>query len=307
MSMQPCPAPECQKPSDNLDPVQAVIVSKQRDIGSLLIRRVLPSADVRSVGPFVFFDHMGPTLYEPGTGLTVRPHPHIGLATLTYLYDGVIRHRDSLGYRQDIKPGAVNWMTAGSGIVHSERSPEEDIDKPQPLMGLQVWVALPKAQEQVAPNFVHLSASSLPEREESGVYIKVIAGECFGMSSKLETVSPLFYVDIRLDAGSQVQIDIDYTERAVYVVKGVITLANKTYSEGQMLVLAPAVDVTVSSEKGAIIVAVGGEPMDGERHLWWNFVASDKALIEQAKQAWSAGKFGHVPGDAEHIPLPHDG
>lgn len=303
MSMEPITVSDGQ-PAPQDAAIPATIDSEQRDIDGLVVRRVLPAAERRAVGPFVFFDHMGPTTYEPGTGLVVRPHPHIGLATLTYLYEGVIRHRDSLGYRQDIKPGEVNWMTAGRGIVHSERSPEEEMDRERTLMGLQVWVALPKQDEQIAPGFTHLSASSLPEQRDQGVYIKVIAGTGFGLTSRLKTCSPLFFVDIRLSANMSLPLAIDYPERAIYVVQGELSLDGRIYREGQMVVLSPEAKVTVATRKGVMFVAVGGEALDGPRYLWWNFVASDPRLIEKAKQDWQAGQFGHVPGDQEFIPLP---
>lgn len=283
--------------------VTEVIHSKAKSLGQFDVRRLLPSAKARSVGPYVFFDHMGPAIFEPGQGIAVRPHPHIGLATLTYLYEGVIRHRDSLGYRQDIKPGAVNWMTAGRGIVHSERSPEETEDQQRRLMGLQVWVALPKSQEKAAPDFIHLSASSLPEIEYPGAIVRLVAGKAFGKVSKLTTHSPLFFVDMRLEPGAELPVDIDYPERALYVVQGSIQLAGQEYSEGEMLLLSPG-KLTLVSASGAIVAGVGGEPLDGPRHMWWNFVASDQASIEQAKRDWQEGAFGHVPGDSEYIPLP---
>lgn len=303
MSWLPDMEPDCLKQQEQV-PVETVIVPNLRDIGDFSVRRVLPAPERRSVGPFVFFDHMGPTEFKPGQGLEVRPHPHIGLSTLTYLYEGSIVHRDSLGFKQAIHPGAVNWMTAGRGIVHSERSPEATGSAPRRLMGLQVWVALPKEHEQRAPSFVHYSVSSLPEVEEAGASVRIIAGDCFGAHSRLETLSPLFYADVRLQPGSRIKIDAEYTERALYVVTGSIEVDGCVFSDGQMAVLRPGAEIVVYSERGAAFAAVGGEPMDGPRHLWWNFVASDKALIEKAKLDWKQGKFGHVPGDSEFIPLP---
>lgn len=304
MSWLPDADPECQERSGKDVPVSLIITPNMRDIGDFSVRRVLPAPAQRAVGPFVFFDHMGPAEFGPGQALAVRPHPHIGLATLTYLYEGSIVHRDSLGFRQIITPGAVNWMTAGRGIVHSERSPEHLLADTHRLMGLQVWVALPKNHEQTAPAFVHYSVSSLPVVETPGVTVRVVAGECFGVRSRLETLSPLFYADIALAPGGRVKIEADYTERALYLVAGSVCVDGIEYGDKQMLVLKPDAEIVVSSDQGAELVAVGGEPLDGPRHLWWNFVASDKALIEQAKEEWRNGQFGQVPGDSEYIPLP---
>ncbi|MBU2884320.1 pirin family protein [Gilvimarinus agarilyticus] len=302
MSMEPKAASN--QPSISSPAVQTVIQARQRPMEDLVVRQALPAAERCTIGPFVFFDHVGPNHFSPGSGLSVRPHPHIGLATLTYLYEGVIRHRDSLGFRQDIKPGAVNWMTAGRGIVHSERSPEERTETSHTLMGLQVWVALPQEAEQMAPSFVHFSAPSLPDKQQPGVTIKVIAGRCFGLTSPLVTQSPLFFVDIRLDAGASTTLEIDYPERAIYIVQGELSLSGNTYHEGQMLILQPDAEAKVTSHSEAVFVVVGGEPLAEPRYLWWNFVASDKKLIEQAKRDWQAGQLGHIPGDKESTPLP---
>ncbi len=304
MSWLPDSEPQCLERSATEAPVSLVIAPNMRDIGDFSVRRVLPAPAQRAVGPFVFFDHMGPASFGPGQALSVRPHPHIGLATLTYLYEGSIVHRDSLGFRQMIAPGAVNWMTAGRGIVHSERSPEHLLAETHALMGLQVWVALPKSHEQTAPGFVHYSVSSLPVVEDVGVTVRVVAGDCFGVHSRLETLSPLFYVDIALAPGGKVKIDADYVERALYLVSGAVTIDGEEYQDKQMLVLKPGAEIVVSSPQGADLVAVGGEPLDGPRHLWWNFVASDREMIEQAKEDWRNGEFGQVPGDSEYIPLP---
>lgn len=296
--------PDCRQQGDAGVPVETVIIPNMRDIGDFSVRRILPAPKRRAVGPFVFFDHMGPTTFNPGAGLDVRPHPHIGLSTLTYLYEGSILHRDSLGFKQLIAPGAVNWMTAGRGIVHSERSSDTARAQGQTLMGLQVWVALPKAFEQCAAQFVHYSVASLPEIEADGARVRVVAGECFGAHARLETQSPLFYADVNLAPGGVLKIDADYTERAIYLVTGAIEVDGCRFSDGQMAVLKPAAEIIVRSATGAVFVVVGGEPLDGPRHLWWNFVASDRELIEQAKADWREGKFGHVPGDTDFIPLP---
>jgi len=304
MSWLPDNDPQCLERNTPETAIDLVIAPNMRDIGDFSVRRVLPAPKQRAVGPFVFFDHMGPATFGPGQALAVPPHPHIGLATLTYLYEGSIVHRDSLGFRQLIAPGAVNWMSAGRGIVHSERSPEHLLEETHALAGLQVWVALPKQHEQTAPSFVHYSVSSLPVLEEQGVSVRVVAGECFGLRSRLDTLSPLFYADIALAPGGRIKIDADYVERALYLVSGSVMIDGEEYEDKQMLVLKPGAEIIVSSHYGADLVAVGGEPLDGPRHVWWNFVASDRDLIEQAKEDWRNGQFGQVPGDSEYIPLP---
>ncbi|UTF59195.1 pirin family protein [Gilvimarinus sp. DA14] len=292
-----CPAQQGKKGS-----VDIVITPNTRDLEGFSVRRALPAVERRAVGPFVFFDHMGPAQLSAAGGLAVRPHPHIGLSTLTYLYEGEIVHRDSLGFKQLIRPGAVNWMTAGRGIVHSERSPESAAE--QRLMGLQVWAALPKEQEQCAPSFTHYSTSSVPEAEADGARIRVVAGECFGMCAKLQTSAPLFFVDVQLQAQSRLLLEAEYTERAFYVVSGDVAVGSERFSAGQMVVLKPDSEVILSSQEGASLAVIGGEPLDGPRHIWWNFVATERELIEQAKADWQAGRFGHVPGDSEFVPLP---
>ncbi|WP_049722904.1 pirin family protein [Gilvimarinus polysaccharolyticus] len=296
--------PDCRRLNEPEAPVETIIIPNMRDIGDFSVRRVLPAPARRAVGPFIFFDHMGPTTFAPGHGLDICPHPHIGLSTLTYLYEGSILHRDSLGFKQLITPGAINWMTAGRGIVHSERSSEQAREQGQTLMGLQMWVALPKALEQCAAQFQHYSVSSLPELAADGVKVRVVAGECFGVHARLETHSSLFYADITVEPGRYIKIDADYIERAIYLVQGVISVDDCTFGAGQMLVLKPGAEIIVHSSSGAAFAVIGGEPLDGPRHLWWNFVASDRELIEQAKADWRDGKFGRVPGDNELIPLP---
>lgn len=294
-----CPAQPSKKGA-----VDIVITPNSRDLEGFSVRRALPAIERRAVGPFVFFDHMGPSEFGSDDGLAVRPHPHIGLSTLTYLYEGAIVHRDSLGFKQLIRPGAVNWMTAGRGIVHSERSPDQSGSDPRKLMGLQVWAALPKEQEQCAASFTHYSSSSVPELEADGARVRVIAGECFGLHAKLTAPSPLFFIDVLLESNSQLLLEVDYTERAFYVVNGSVEVDAQCYQTGQMAVLKPGSEVVFNSKTGASLAVIGGEPLDGPRHMWWNFVASDRALIEQAKADWQAGRFGHVPGDSEFVPLP---
>jgi redox-sensitive bicupin YhaK (pirin superfamily) len=279
------------------------ISAKHKDIGGFAVRRALPAIERRMVGPFVFLDQMGPTSLAPGAGLDVRPHPHIGLSTMTYLFEGEILHRDSLGTVQVIQPGAVNWMTAGSGIAHSERTPAESRDGGN-LSGLQFWVALPKAHEEMDPTFVHLAATDLPTIEGEGIVARVIAGEAVGHRSPLISAHPMLAVDLSLAAGSKLDIPTDYAERAIYVALGEIECGGARYGMGQLLVLPPGEPVAIQAVTPARAMLFGGEPMDGPRHIWWNFVSSSKDRIEQAKRDWKEGRFRPVPGETEFIPLP---
>ncbi|MEZ6000530.1 pirin family protein [Hyphomonas sp.] len=290
------------------------IEPRARDLGGgFRVRRVLPFHAQRMVGPFVFFDHFGPVKYAPGEGFDVRPHPHIGLSTVTYLFEGAIEHRDSLGTDLVIRPGAVNWMTAGHGIVHSERTPAPERQTGQRMHGLQTWVALPKTHEDIPPAFVHHPADSLPEFEHKGVRMRVLAGEAFGQVSPVEFPWPILYVAFEVDAVANLILPHTLAEeRAIYLVCGSATIDGETFSEGQMLVLASNADVAIRFEPGTKGVICGGAAMDGPRKLEWNFVASNQALIDEAKQDWqkSAGsggsdRFPKVPGDRdEWIPLP---
>lgn len=304
MSWLPDTEPQCVDHAGNVSPVELIIEPKGRDLGGFEVRRVLPSGKRQMVGPFIFFDHMGPADFPPDKGIDVRPHPHIGLATVTYLYTGSILHRDSLGYTQLITPGAVNWMTAGRGITHSERSSDQARQQNQVLEGLQLWVALPKEHEEVEPSFVHYPPEALPELDRDGARIRVLAGTAFGVDSPVKTLSPLVYVDIALQPGRRLTLDINYTERAIYIVKGRLSLAGETYDAGRMLVLAKSSEVTVQADDTTQFVVVGGEPLDGPRIAWWNFVSSSRERIEQAKADWEAGRFAQVPGETEFIPLP---
>lgn len=289
--------------SSNLD---VILIPRTSDIGNMEVRRALPSAQRRMVGPYVFFDQMGPGILGVGQGLDVRPHPHIGLATVTYLFDGEIEHRDSLGSVQTIRPGAVNWMTAGSGIVHSERTPQALRPVDSSLFGIQIWVALPKQFEETAPNFVHHPAATLPEIDGEGKSLRVIAGSFAGARSPVECFSETLYVDARLDPGSLLEFPPEQEERAIYVVEGVIEMEGIRYESGQMLVLRPgkAVSIAAALDGPARMVLLGGEVMDGPRHVWWNFVSSSRERMEQAKADWQAGRFDQVPGESEFIPLP---
>jgi redox-sensitive bicupin YhaK (pirin superfamily) len=292
------------------DSLQLVIVPPTRDLGDdFQVRRALPNERRRMVGPFVFLDQMGPTVFAPGRGLDVRPHPHIGLATLTYLLDGEIVHRDSLGVVQPIRPGEVNWMTAGRGIVHSERTSPQRRESGSPLAGLQCWVALPKAHEETDPSFAHLDAHDLPLVEGDGVRASIVAGECFGRRSPLATLSPLLFVDVSLQAGARVDVPAAYAEQAIYVIEGRLDLGRDgSFDAGRLLVLKPGAALTLrGAGPGATrVVLLGGEPLEGPRRIAWNFVSSSIERIEQAKDDWRQGRFPQVPGETEFIPLPPD-
>jgi redox-sensitive bicupin YhaK (pirin superfamily) len=284
---------------------ETVIVPRTRDLGGgFEVRRVLPSAQRRMVGPFVFFDHMGPTVFRAGTGLDVRPHPHIGLATITYLFEGEILHRDSLGSVQPIRPGEVNWMVAGRGIAHSERTAPEQRQAEQRLFGIQSWVALPQRDEEAAPSFAHHAAAELPHLDGEGKKVRLIAGALFGQRAPVHTFSDMFYADAALDHGARLEIPAEYEERAVYVADGSVTFAGEEFAAGQLLVLAPGAPIVIGSAMGARLLLLGGAPMDGPRHIWWNFVSSSKDRIETAKADWKVGRFTPVPGETEFIPLP---
>jgi redox-sensitive bicupin YhaK (pirin superfamily) len=288
--------------------LEIVITPRTRDLGdNFEVRRALPTAQRRMVGPFVFLDQMGPAIFSAGRGLDVRPHPHIGLATVTYLFSGEILHRDSLGSVQPIRPGEVNWMSAGCGIVHSERTADEIRKQESDLFGLQCWVALPRAHEEMAPTFNHTDAEALPVEEAEGVSAKIIAGRFFGRQSPIATLSDLFYVDVLLQLGARVDVQAEHAERAVYVVEGRLDLGSDgVFDAGQLLVLRPGVNVTLTSSgpSPARVMLLGGEPMDGPRYTVWNFVSSSLERIEQAKEDWRNQTFPKVPGESEFIPLP---
>jgi redox-sensitive bicupin YhaK (pirin superfamily) len=258
------------------------------------------------VGPFIFFDHFGPVQFVSGKGMDVRPHPHIGLATVTYLFDGSIMHRDSEGNIQEIQPGAMNLMTAGRGIAHSERTPDAQRASGQLMLGLQSWIALPAGREEIAPSFQHYGAGSLPTVQDKGFRARVIAGRSFGASSLVEMVSPWFYVEVSLDAGMSVPLDADHEERAIYVVDGEIEIAGDRYEAPQLLVFRPGDRITVRATRPARMMFLGGDALEGPRHIWWNFVSSSKERIEQAKEDWKTGRFAPVPNDHEFIPLPEN-
>jgi redox-sensitive bicupin YhaK (pirin superfamily) len=256
------------------------------------------------VGPFIFFDHMGPTKFARGQGIDVRPHPHIALATVTYLFSGALEHRDSLGTVRVIRPGDVNWMTAGRGIAHSERTPHELRESGEQSHGIQSWVALPDGQEDVEPSFVHYPAADLPRRMLDGVQLAVIAGEAFGMKSRVRTLWPTLYVDVQFADGAALDVAPEHSERALYVVQGQIEAGGALLKEGQLGVLDPGSVPTLRARGSSRAMLLGGERFPTERYIWWNFVASSQERIEQAKARWKRGEFAKVPGETEFIPLP---
>jgi redox-sensitive bicupin YhaK (pirin superfamily) len=286
--------------------LELVIEARVKDLGDgFRVRRLLPAAERRMVGPFIFFDHMGPVRMDPGRGLDVRPHPHINLATLTYLFEGEILHRDSLGTVQPIQPGALNWMTAGRGIVHSERSPDAARAAGVSLHGLQLWVALPRAQEEVAPSFQHYAAGDLPALERDGAHLRLIAGSAYGASSPVQVLSPLFYVDARLDPGADLALPEEHAQRAVYVVEGSVACDGAAHGPGQMLLFRERASAHLHAREPSRVMLLGGAGLDGERHVFWNFVSSSRERIERAKADWREKRFPKVPGDeVEFIPLP---
>ena len=304
MSFFPGPDPE---PGDDFacDQIELMVVANAKDIGGFEVRRALPTAKRRLVGPFIFFDRMGPAILRAGHALDVRPHPHIGLSTVTYLFDGKIRHRDSLGTEMVISPGDVNLMTAGRGIVHSERTPEELRGAPMSISGLQTWLALPDDKEEVAPLFENTASAALPDFQAEGVTGRVIIGAFDGIRSPVRTATDTLYADIRLDAGAVVKIPADAEERAIYVLEGSVSISGDRFAENRLLVFRPGDEIVVSSERGAHFMLFGGASLGSRRYIWWNFVSSSKERIEQAKEEWKTGRFDIVPGDEkEFIPLP---
>ncbi len=283
-----------------------VIDPRSRDLGGFEVRRILPIAKQRMVGPFVFYDHLGPAVFQAGKGIDVRPHPHIGLATVTYLFEGELMHRDSLGFAQQIRPGDVNWMTAGRGIVHSERSSPDARDRDLTLHAIQSWVALPQSHEETEPSFHHHGGETLPSLEIDGVRLRLIAGSAYGETSPVKVFSPTFYLAAEMPAGSRLTLPSEHEERAVHVADGVVSVQGQTLSVGQMAVFVAGAEITVQAEAESLVMLLGGAAMDGERHIWWNFVSSSKDRIEQAKADWKEGRFDAVPGESEFIPLPED-
>jgi hypothetical protein len=303
MSELPSHEPECLDAESKA--IELIVTARSRDIGDFAVRRVLPSARRRLVGPFIFFDHMGPVTMPIGRGLDVRPHPHIALATVTYLFDGEIDHRDSLGSMRTVRPGDVNWMVAGRGVVHSERSGAGARQAGVRLHGIQSWVALPLAHEETDPQFAHHPAASLPQLRSGGVALDLIAGSGFGMRSPVAVFSPTLYAHARLDAGAQLELDDEHEQRAVYVVEGAIGCDGRAFGEGTLLVLRTGARVAIGAQRAARVMLIGGAKLEGERHIYWNFVSSSEARIERAKDDWRNLRFPSVPGDeVERIPLP---
>jgi hypothetical protein len=288
------------------DAIKTVVVPRTADLGDgFTVRRALPSAQSRMVGPFVFFDHFGPAVFRSGKGLDVRPHPHIGLATVTYMFSGEIMHRDSLGTAAPILPGEVNWMTAGKGIVHSERTGPERRATGDTLHGLQMWVALPAEREEMAPDFAHYAVEQFPMVRDNGKSVRVVVGAAYGARSPVVTMSDTLFADAHLATGSSLPLDAAHEERAIYLLKGEIDISGDRFGPDRLLVFRPGDAVTIRALTDAHLTVFGGAAMDGPRHVWWNFVSSRKDRIEQAKAEWAAGHFGKVPGDEiEFIPLP---
>ncbi len=289
------------------DALDLVVVPRVRDLGNgFSVRRALPHDKRQLVGPFIFFDQMGPVQFIAGQGMDVRPHPHIGLATVTYLFDGRVMHRDSEGNTLEITPGAMNLMMAGRGIVHSERSPTSARKGTERMFGIQSWIALPQAYEETDPTFQHFDAASLPVVEDNGVWARVIAGSAFGQKSPVGTLSEWLYAEVVLQSGASAPLDPDQEERAIYVVEGEVEIASERFEGPRLLIFHPGDRITVRATRPARLMFLGGTALEGPRYIWWNFVSSRRARIEQAKEDWKTGRFGPVPGETEFIPLPEN-
>ena len=286
------------------DKLDLVIVPRARDLGDFEVRRALPHGKRQMVGPFIFFDQMGPVQFVAGKGMDVRPHPHIGLATVTYLFGGKVMHRDSEGNALEIVPGEMNLMTAGRGIVHSERTPSVERAAGQSMFGIQSWIALPQSHEEMAPSFQHFAATAMPVVEDGGVRARVIAGSAFGKTSPVGMGSDWFYVEVLLEEGRQAPLDADHEERAIYVVEGEVEIAGDSFEAPRLLVFRPGDRITVTAKRAVRLMFLGGAALEGPRHIWWNFVSSRQERIEEAKEAWKSGRFQPVPGETEFIPLP---
>ncbi|MBJ6373136.1 pirin family protein [Sedimentitalea arenosa] len=296
---------------DAVDAIETVIVPRARDLGDFEVRRALPAPKRQMVGPFIFFDQMGPAEFLTGQGIDIRPHPHIGLATVTYLYSGRFHHRDSLGVNQWIEPGAVNLMTAGNGVTHSERVDEDALAAPYDMFGIQTWIALPKDKEDAPAQFVHVPKDDLPLLEGRGKQVRLILGSAYGASAPVPVPSEMFYADARLDPGAAIPMPDNHEDRGVYVVKGSVTVAGQVFEAGRMMVFRPGDRISAKAgPEGAWLILLGGATLEGPRHIWWNFVASSRDRIEAAKEAWRAGDWQHgrfrLPpdDDREFIPLP---
>ena len=311
MSWNPCLEPQCPEAGD-LDSIETMIVPRSRDLGGFEVRRALPAPRRQMVGPFIFFDQMGPAEFISGQGgIDVRPHPHIGIATVTYLYRGEFQHRDSVGSNQMIYPGEVNWMIAGNGITHSERTSAETRAKPHSLFGIQTWVALPDAHEEMAPAFEHHGQAALPFIEGEGKQVRLILGTAYGERAPVSTFSEMFYADAVLEAGAQLPLPDNHEDRGIYVTDGTVEIAGETFDAGRMMIFRPGDQITLKAgPAGARLMLLGGETLNGPRYIWWNFVASSQDKIDAAKAAWAEGDWEDgrfkLPTDdtAEFIPLP---
>lgn len=290
--------------------VETVIETRARDlVDGFKVRRALPSRQRRMVGPFIFLDQMGPEILSEGRGLDVAPHPHIGLATVTYLFAGELLHRDSLGSVQPIRPGELNWMTAGRGIAHSERTPQEMRTTGGELFGIQSWVALPTQYEENEPAFAHHGANELPIMEDHGKRVRLICGSLYGARSPVRLLSDMFYAEVVLEGGARIEVPKEHEERAAYVVEGSIEISQdgEPFHAGQLIVFKPGSEIILHPTASARVMLLGGEPLEGRRHIWWNFVSSSPERIEQAKDDWKSGRFSPVPDETEFIPLPEGG
>ncbi len=310
MSWNPALDPDCPT-GDAIDAIETVLIPRARDLGAFEVRRALPAPKRQMVGPFIFFDQMGPAEFLPTRGMDVRPHPHIGLATISYLYRGRMHHRDSLGTDAWIEPGAVNWMVSGHGITHSERTDDETQTDPMPFFGIQTWVALPESHEDNPASFEHAAKDDLPFMEGEGKEVRLILGNAYGERAPVETPSEMFYADAVLQAGARLPLPDNHEDRGAYVVDGSVTIAGDEFEAGRMVVFRPGDAISmIAGAQGARVMLLGGETLNGPRHIWWNFVASSKERIEAAKEAWRAedwasGRFQLPPGDdQEFIPLP---
>jgi redox-sensitive bicupin YhaK (pirin superfamily) len=295
--------------TDPVNKVETVVETRARDlVDGFKVRRALPSRQRRMVGPFIFLDQMGPELLREGRGLDVAPHPHIGLATVTYLFAGELLHRDSLGSVQPIRPGELNWMTAGRGIAHSERTPQEMRTVGSDLFGIQSWVALPAQHEETEPTFAHHGANELPVVEDKDKRVRLICGSLYGARSPVRLLSDMFYAEVILEGDARLQVPQDYEERAAYVVEGSIVLSDaEIFHAGQLIVFKPGSEIILNASGKARLMLLGGEPLEGRRHIWWNFVSSSPERIEQAKDDWKSGRFSPVVDETEFIPLPETG
>jgi redox-sensitive bicupin YhaK (pirin superfamily) len=304
VSFEEVPTPEG-KACVTTPSIELIVEPRQRDLGGFSVRRVLPTVRRRMIGPFVFFDHMGPAVFPLGEGIDVRPHPHINLATVTYLFEGEIDHKDSLGSHRAIQPGAINWMTAGRGIVHSERTTMAVRQTGQRLHGIQLWVALPAEHEEMEPEFFHHPAASIPSVDLPGVHARILAGSAYGKTSPVKVLSPLFYVDARLDAGAELELPSEHAERAAYIATGSVSCGREIVDEPRLLVFREGQRAVLRATSDARVLLFGGDPLEGPRHIWWNFVSSSPERIERAKRDWAERRFPLVPGDEEEfIPLP---